>query len=82
MGNNIFIPKAIEFERAILKNSLFEFIKKFWNVVSEEKLVVNWHIEKISEELEIVNPCELEKTTKAHADIVYAKKEEYYRLPN
>ena len=52
-------------------------------LIDWKKKWIHWYkIVKWSEELEVVNPCELEKTTKAHADIVYAKKDEYYRLPN
>ena len=54
INNNIFLPKKIDVQRALLKHSLFEFIKFFWHIVSEEKLVANWHIEVISKELEIV----------------------------
>ena len=52
-------------------------------IIDWKKKWIHWYkIVKGNEELEVVNPCELEKTTKAHADIIYPKKEEYYKLPS
>lgn len=41
-------------ERKRCKESLFEFIKSFWDVIIKEKPVFNWHIEFLCSELEIL----------------------------
>ena len=40
--------------RPLLKNSLYRFMKYFWDAYSNDEFVPNWHIEKICEELEKV----------------------------
>ena len=47
------IDEAIVIQSAIrgdeLKDSFYEFFKEFWEIVSNEPLVTNWHMEKLCE---------------------------------
>lgn len=38
----------------VLKNSLFEFVKEFWNVIVTNEYVHNWHIEYLCDEIQLV----------------------------
>lgn len=42
----------VELTASICKDSLFEFVKEFWHVVSSENPVWNWHIEYVCGELQ------------------------------
>lgn len=43
-----------ELESEICKESYWDFFKTFWNTVSNEKLVENWHLKYLCDELEVV----------------------------
>src|SRR4051812_4108312 len=40
--------------RAILKKSFYEFFKFFWPTIVAEDLVLNWHIQYLCQELQLV----------------------------
>lgn len=43
-----------DLEASIYKDSFFEFLQAFWSIVVPEKLVLNWHIEYLCDELQRV----------------------------
>jgi predicted phage terminase large subunit-like protein len=52
IGNGLENQDAIK--RAMCKQSLYFFLQEFWGEVSATKPVLNWHIQYLCEELEIV----------------------------
>ncbi len=50
---NTFTSHA-KLEASICRESLFEFIKRFWETIIAEEPIWNWHIEYLSEELQIM----------------------------
>lgn len=54
MNTTINISRAIldEIEREACTNSLFEFVRSFWDVIIREKPVYNWHIKYLCDELQ------------------------------
>ncbi len=44
----------IAIKRAILKNDFYEFFKFFWSTLNHEKLIDNWHIKYLCDELQSV----------------------------
>jgi len=53
-----------------LRNSFFEFVKYFWDVVVTEDPVYNWHIPYLCEELEKVNKLVIARKPKAYDLII------------
>jgi predicted phage terminase large subunit-like protein len=56
--------------RLLVKNNLFFFIQYFWDTYSDEPFVPNWHIEKITQELETVARRVAERKPKHHDLII------------
>lgn len=54
MKSSIDIPKSllIAIEREACKESFFEFVQSFWDVVIKEEPVYNWHIPYLCDELQ------------------------------
>jgi len=50
----VIIPSDSDFLAEDCRRSFFHFFKEFWDVISEEKLVLNWHIEYLCDELQML----------------------------
>lgn len=44
----------LKFERAACEESFYTFFLRFWPVISPEKLVANWHIKVLADELQAI----------------------------
>lgn len=57
-------------EREACQDSLYEFFLSFWEEVSEESLVDNWHIEKLCNELEVLGESVVQRSVKLYDLII------------
>lgn len=44
----------LKFERSLCEESFYDFFLRFWRVISPEKLVANWHIKVLADELQAI----------------------------
>lgn len=44
----------LELERSLCRESFFDYFLRFWHVISPEKLVPNWHIKILADELQAI----------------------------
>lgn len=68
-NNNIskdILAVDIAIKRALFKNSFYEFFKFFWGTVNHEKLVDNWHIKYLCDELQSVAERVFKREKKEH----------------
>ena len=57
-------------QRAINNKSFFEFFKYFWKAISNEELVLNWHIEYLCNELQEVSETIFRREPKKYDIII------------
>jgi predicted phage terminase large subunit-like protein len=60
----------IAIKRAILKNDFYEFFKFFWSTLNHEKLIDNWHIKYLCDELQSVAERVFKREKKEHDIII------------
>lgn len=64
------IEALAEIEREACKDSFFDFFLSFWSTISEEKLVVNWHMPYLCGELQKLAPYIIERRSKPYDMLV------------
>jgi len=57
-------------KRSLLKNSYYDFFKFFWSTLNHEKLIDNWHIKYLCEELQSVAERVFKREKKEHDLII------------
>ena len=57
-------------KRSLLKNSYYDFFKFFWSTLNHEKLVDNWHIKYLCDELQSVAERVFKREKKEHDLII------------
>ncbi len=57
-------------KRSLLKNSYYDFFKFFWSTLNHEKLVDNWHIKYLCDELQSVAEHVFKREKKQHDLII------------
>jgi len=57
-------------KRSLLKNSYYDFFKLFWSTLNHEKLVDNWHVKYLCDELQSVAERVFKREKKEHDIII------------
>jgi predicted phage terminase large subunit-like protein len=62
------VVNQVDLIRSVTRESFYDFLKEFWNVFIPSKLILNWHVEFLCDELQNV------------AELVFANKPKEYDL--